>query len=284
MMKRKILIYLYISVFLIIGFTCLAVEPPNLIGRQMPRLTVKDWLSKQQLEPRDLADRVYVVEFWAAWCSPCIISMPHTNQLAKKYRQNEVLFISISRDPGPKQPKTFIDKNDLDNLFVAMDNGMGEKLGVVWIPMAYIVGTDGKILWQGIPSSESFEYAIEKVVKESPPAFLSGIDLGPYEDLRFQLSGCSGFPRAYRKLRMDARNDKSPNAAVAAKIIETMDAKITSRIEQIRKIQADEPEKAILLYQKLISRFKGAEPIEQAKAEYEKFINNLNDEKKREQK
>jgi thiol-disulfide isomerase/thioredoxin len=260
-----------VLVFLIIGFNCMAVEPPNLIGRQMPRLSVKDWLSKQQLEPRDLQDRVCVIEFWAAWCPPCIVSMPHMNQLAEKYRRNGVLFISISRDPGPRQPKTFIDKNSFDNLFVAMDNGMGETLGIVWIPMAYIVGTDGKILWQGIPSTQAFEYALEEIVKESPPAFLSDVDLGPYEGLRFQLSGCRGFPRAYRKLCADMRNDKSLNAAVAAKIIETIDAKIASHIEQIRKIQADEPDKAIRLYQKLISRFKGAGPVKQAKTEYEKL-------------
>jgi thiol-disulfide isomerase/thioredoxin len=269
-----------VSVFLIIGFTGFAAGPPNLLGRQMPRLTVKNWLSKEQLEPQDLEDRVYIVEFWAAWCPPCIISMPHTNQLAKKYRQNEVLFISISRDLGPRQPRSFIEKSNLDNLFVAMDNGMGETLGITWIPMAYIVGIDGKILWQGIPSSESFEYTLEKIVKESPPAFLSDVDLGPYEDLRFRLSGCRGFPGAYRKLRTDMRDDKSPNAAVAAKIIETIDDKITSRIEQIRKIQADEPEKAILLYQKLISRFKGAEPIEQARTEYKKLKENPKKDKK----
>jgi len=284
MMKRKIFMYICVLVFLIIGFTCPAAGPPNLLGRQMPQLTVKDWLSKEQLELRDLEDRIYVVEFWATWCPPCILTMPHMNQLAKKYRPNEVLFISVSVDYGREQPKTFIDRNNFDNLFVVMDGGMAEKLTVTWIPMAYIVGTDGKILWQGIPSSQAFEYALEKVVKESPPAFLSGVDLGPYEDLRFQLSGCTGFPRAYRKLRMDMRNDKLPNAAVAVKIIETIDARIISRIEQIRKIQADDPEKAALLYNKLISRFKGAEPIEQAKAEYEKLIDNRKNKIKPEQK
>jgi thiol-disulfide isomerase/thioredoxin len=279
-MKRKILIYLYISIFFIIGFTCLSAGPPNLLGRPMPKLTVKDWLSKQQLEPQDLQDRVYVVEFWATWCHPCIVSMPLTNQLARKYRQNEVLFISISVDFDQRQPKTFIDRNNFDNLFIAMDGGMNEKLGVTWIPMAYIVGTDGKILWQGIPSSEAFEYALEKIVKESPPAFLSGVDLGPYEELRFQLSGCRGFPRAYRKLCMDMRNEKSPSAAIAAKIIEKIDNRILSRIEQIRKIQTDDPERAALLYHKLIYRFKGAEPIEQAKAEYEKLKENPKKEEK----
>ncbi len=265
---------MFVLVFLIFPCACLAIAPPDLVGTKMTKLAVKDWLSRQQLVPQDLADRIYVVEFWATWCPPCIMSMPHMNQLAKKYRPDEVFFISISVDNGRERPKTFIERNSFDNLFVVMNDGMAEKLTVTWIPMAYIVGTDGKILWQGIPSSQAFEFALEKIVKESPPAFLSGVDLGPYEDLRFQLSGCKGFPRAYRKLREDMRNDKSPNAAVAAKIIQTIDARIISRIEQIRKIQTDDPEKAIGLYHKLISKFKGAEPIEQAKTEYEKLKEN----------
>lgn len=271
MMKRKILIYLYVSTFLIVSFTGFAANPPNLLGRPMPQLTVKDWLSKQQLAPQDLDDRVYVIEFWATWCSPCILSMPHMNKLAGQYRPNEVIFISISVDFHRAQAKAFIDRNNFDNLFVVMNDGIAEKLGVTWIPMAYIVGADGKILWQGIPSSRAFEYALDRIVKKSPPAFLGGVDLGPYENLRFQLSGCRGFPEAYRKLREDMQDNKSPNARLAEKIIKTIDAKINTRIEQIRKIQADDPERAVGLYHKLISKFKGAEPIEQAKAEYEKL-------------
>ncbi len=267
-------------IFAVFDFYGLAVKPPNMVGRPMPQLTFKNWLSKAQLEPRDLQDRVYVVEFWATWCPPCIVSMPHMNQLAKKYRQNEVFFISVSLDYGERQPKAFLDGNNFDNLFIPMNSTMADKLGIIWIPMAYIVGTDGKILWQGIPSTEAFEYNLDKIVKESPPVFLSGVDLGPYEELRFQLSGCRGFPGAYRKLRMDMRDGKSPNAALAAKIIQTIDEKIISRIEQIRKIQADDPDKAVLLYHKLISRFKSAEPIDQAKAEYEKLKNEIIPEQK----
>jgi thiol-disulfide isomerase/thioredoxin len=272
-MKKNILI-VACMVFAVFNFTGLAAGTPNLVGRDMPRLDLKNWLSKEKLDTRDLEDRIYIVEFWATWCPSCVQAMPHLNELAEKYRPNEVFFISVSRDRGARQLKTFIDKNKFDNLFVAMDGGIGDKLTVTWIPIAYIVGTDGKILWQGIAATQAFDSTLEKIVKAAPLAFLSDVDLGPYEDLRFQLSGCSGFPRAYKRLRLEMRNSKSENADTAAEIIKAIDAKLSARIEQIRLIQEDDSDTAVFLYRKLIFRFKGAEPISQARAEYEKLKEN----------
>jgi len=277
-MKKNILIIACI-VFAAFDFNCLSAGPTNLIGRDMPQLGIKSWLSEEQLRPYDLEDRIYVLEFWATWCPSCVQLMPHLNELAKKYRPNEVFFITLSEDQNARQPKAFIDKNNFDNLFVAMDSGISDKLGVTWIPMAYIVGADGKVLWQGIPASQAFDNALEKIVKAAPPAFLNDVDLGPYEDLRFQLSGCSGFPRAYKTLRMEMRKDKSGNAGIAAEVIKAIDTKINSRIGQIRKIQADNPETAVDLYRKLIFRFNSAEPIDRAKTEYKKLKEQPNTEK-----
>ena len=278
MMKKNVIKIFCVMIFAALDFTCLCAEPPDLVGLDMPRLTIKNWISKDQLSPRDLEDRIYVIEFWATWCPSCVKTMPHLNELARKYRPDEVLFITFSQDQYAEKPRSFIEKENID-LYAAMDTGISVKLGVTWIPIAYIVSNEGKVLWQGNPGSEAFNYALEKIVKSAPPAFLGDVYLGPYEDLRFQLSGCSGFLRAYRTLRMETRKDKSENAHVAAEIIKAIDAKISTRIEQIRLIQDDDPDTAVSLYRKLIFRFKGAEPITQARAEYEKLKNDPNDKK-----
>ena len=272
--KKNIIILFCIIVFAAIDFTCLSDQPPNLIGRDMPRLAIKNWISKDKLSPRDLEGRIYIIEFWATWCPHCVKEMPRLNELARKYRQNEVFFITLSQDRDARQARIYLNNNNIE-LFAAMDYGIGARLAPAFIPMAYIVGIDGKVIWQGHPGSEAFDQEIEQAVKKAPPAFLKDVDLGPYENLRLQLSGCNGFNRAYKKLRMETRKAESETAELAAAIIKTIDAQIISRIEKIRAIRKDDPDTALPLYRKLILSFRGAEPINQAKAEYEKLKNSL---------
>jgi thiol-disulfide isomerase/thioredoxin len=274
-MKKKIAAASFFIALTMFELTCMASEPANLVGRDMPRLTIENWLSKEMLNARDLRGRIYVFEFWATWCPSCVKIMPHLNDLAQKYRRDEVFFVTFSRDRTAKQAQNFLKEKNI-NLYAAMAGGVGEKLGVSWIPMAYVVGDNGKVLWQGNPASEAFEAALESAVKSAPPAFLKDVNLGHYEYLRFQLSGCTGFPKAYRMLRMETQRENPKNADIAAGAIKAIDAKINANIEQIRSIQAKDPKAAVPLYRELISKFKGAESTEQAMAEYEKLKDSLN--------
>src|SRR5678816_220472 len=38
--------------------------------------------------------RIYVVEFWATWCVPCVKSMPHLAEVQAKYREKGLTVIS----------------------------------------------------------------------------------------------------------------------------------------------------------------------------------------------
>ena len=78
-------------------------EPTLDVGSPAPELDVEYWLSRgtgnrfpkvTKFEP----GKVYVVEFWATWCPPCIASMPHLSQLQNKYADS-VQIISISDEP-----------------------------------------------------------------------------------------------------------------------------------------------------------------------------------------
>ena len=39
---------------------------------------------------------MYVVEFWATWCGPCIVMMPHMSHLQQEYRDKGVTFIGFT--------------------------------------------------------------------------------------------------------------------------------------------------------------------------------------------
>ena len=68
--------------------------PPLLnIGDPAPALRVRGWVKGEPVE-RFEKGKVYVLEFWATWCRPCIAAMPHLSALAGEYK-DRVTFLGI---------------------------------------------------------------------------------------------------------------------------------------------------------------------------------------------
>ena len=79
-------------------------EPTLVVGSVAPDLNVESWLSKGNGDrfpevTKFEAGKVYIVEFWATWCPPCVASMPHLSELQEKYEAKGVQVISITDEP-----------------------------------------------------------------------------------------------------------------------------------------------------------------------------------------
>ncbi len=70
------------------------------IGSKAPELDVEHWVSDGHGKFKPVTSfesgKVYVVEFWATWCGPCIMSMPHLAETQEKYADKGVQIVSIS--------------------------------------------------------------------------------------------------------------------------------------------------------------------------------------------
>lgn len=66
---------------------------------QAPAGARADWAS--------LKGKVVVLEFWATWCSPCVASLPHLNQLVESLDPAKFQFISVD-DEDQKTIETFL--------------------------------------------------------------------------------------------------------------------------------------------------------------------------------
>jgi len=59
-----------------------------------------DVVDFKMLEPQftKSTDTVYVVNFWATWCSPCVKEFPYFDEAAKIYSGRKVKFLMVSLD------------------------------------------------------------------------------------------------------------------------------------------------------------------------------------------
>ena len=79
-------------------------------------------------------DTVYVVNFWATWCGPCIKEIPYFEQLGVKYRDSNLKIIMVSLDmPNQIESKLipFIEKNNMKNDVLLLDDPNFNS----WIPV-----------------------------------------------------------------------------------------------------------------------------------------------------
>jgi thiol-disulfide isomerase/thioredoxin len=44
------------------------------------------------------SDTIYVINFWATWCKPCVEELPYFEQLQKKYSNSNVKVLLVSND------------------------------------------------------------------------------------------------------------------------------------------------------------------------------------------
>lgn len=148
------------------GGTASEREPVTLkAGDAAPALSIEQWLKGSPVTGFD-PGKVYVVEFWATWCPPCVANIPHLNDTQAKHPEIVVIGVAGSeRRPSDGQPDTRVEK--LNEFMAKRGDGMNYRVGYdddrsmpkAWmepagqngIPCVFIVGGDGRIAWIGHP-------------------------------------------------------------------------------------------------------------------------------------
>jgi thiol-disulfide isomerase/thioredoxin len=152
-------------------------NPTFKIGDPAPAIAPISWIQGTPVTKYE-PGHVYVVEFWATWCPPCIKAIPHLSALQKMHpRSLTVVGVNVEallgHEPNVDAVPVFIKKWGKDMPYtVAIDDPTKKTMSDAWItasgslgiPTACIIDQQGKLAWVGYPDlvqSYPFDQALD---------------------------------------------------------------------------------------------------------------------------
>jgi thiol-disulfide isomerase/thioredoxin len=160
-----------------------------IVGTEAAPLNVEAWINGDPLTDEDLKGKVVLLDFWAVWCGPCIMTFPHLRKWQEEYADRGLVIIGLtnyynqiwddeaSRPTRSKEKVTpeqeqqmlqkFAEHHQLDHRFAIMkDASLAEYYGVSGIPHVVVIDREGKVQLMRVGSGEEAAKAIEAKIEQ----------------------------------------------------------------------------------------------------------------------
>jgi thiol-disulfide isomerase/thioredoxin len=131
--------------------------PAPRVGKVAPPLPPLQWLHGEPVTAFE-PGTVYVLDFWATWCGPCLQTLPHLQQVAAAYADRGVVVVGVT---------TLTDRNPMGNVRAVLaafrsdrhpvrqattdTPEVEETYRVSSLPRTVVVGPDGRVAYVGHP-------------------------------------------------------------------------------------------------------------------------------------
>jgi peroxiredoxin len=131
-----------------------------------PDFTLKS-AEGRNLRLQEQRGQVVLVNFWASWCGPCKVEMPHLNKLHEKYRASGVTLLGVNIDDDARHGAATAAKWGVKfPVLLDADKRVTKLYDLGSMPATVLIDRDGKVRYLHRGYREGMEAQYEAQIRE----------------------------------------------------------------------------------------------------------------------
>lgn len=121
-------------------------------------------LNGKKISSKEYKGKVIVLNFWFTGCGPCKQEIPELNELVKKYKNKNVVFLACALDDDTQLLKKYLKQNPFNYEIIPDARKIVEKYKVSIYPTHIIVNKDGEIVTRIIGGGEGIKSSLTNII------------------------------------------------------------------------------------------------------------------------
>ena len=150
-------------------------------SQSFSQVKISELFQKSDYHSETSKQKLFMIEFWATWCGPCITVSDYLDVLQEQYIK-DLYILSISEET-PETVKKFLSKRPTRfATAIDYDGETFKKYRVKDLPYAVLLDADASIVWKGNPANLN-NYDLNRFIRQSSNRFDAKqlIELTAYE-------------------------------------------------------------------------------------------------------
>lgn len=143
-----------------------AAQASVVVAAPAPDFTLRQ-VDGPNLRLQEQRGRVVMVNFWASWCGPCRLEMPHLNRLHAKYRDAGFTLLGVNIDEDAGKAAGLSSKLGLRfPILLDTDKKVSRLYNLTTMPSTVLIDRDGRVRHVHLGYRDGVEQTYEAQIRE----------------------------------------------------------------------------------------------------------------------
>ena len=125
-------------------------------------------LAGKQVKLSDFRGRPVILNFWATWCGPCRVEMPHFQQVYEEWSDRGLVVLAVNIGESPTLVKEFaLDYGLSFPVLLDIEAEVAQRYNIRPIPTTFFIDKSGAIqdmVIGAFPSKSAIEKKLDKII------------------------------------------------------------------------------------------------------------------------